>query len=841
MLRVNTKENIIRIINDVILLCKKGIEKDDATLISVLQEAQDGIIVVGECLEKETEDCAEVISEMECLCETFYVLSQNLDNRADYKSELEALLEKILTNIVNMQEVYRIAFFPYKADMWDSLESIWLACKDDPKCDCTVVPIPYYHFDAKKNEWIYRYEIDRFPDYVPVVSYEDYDLAGGVDAAFVHNPYDEYNNVTHIHSDFYSYNLKKYVNKLFYVPYYVTSGFISEEHKILSVYPNADYLVVQSESFKEGLKEFTYYDKAIVLGSPKLDRVIRLSGNKDIVPESWKRIIEGKKSLMLNTSLNKFLADGEAYLQKLAHLFDAIKENKDVVIIWRPHPLLQSTIESMRPHLLDTYLKLKDYFEKEQIGILDTTPDIINTIAIVDGYIGETASSVVNLFEAAGKPLFILNNYIYEKLSEDEVRRVFFSDILKDGEDYYLNSVTDNKIYKVNAKNWATIQSAYAHPNGAKWMQQSRRILEIEDTLYFAPVFAEEFYAFNKKTEELKKLSALNDRTRRNYRAIIRYKKKLFYLPNVSKCISEYNLDTGEWVEHKEPIKGLQKDVVERIFEDIFGYYADEKNIWMTTLYSNRVLCFDMENAAYKIYEIGDAMVRYSAVAVRNGLLYLAVANTGDIVVWNLKSGKLVTTYRMPVGYQTIANIQGSYVSHSRLLVVENKLIATPGYSNRLIQVDLNTGTVSSLVDEFWKDVFESANFYKIQACGTTTLCELLDETTLLIQKRRDASLLELNVLTGKYKIHHPKLASDEFEKLLEGEDGFEKSYTNGEFARRESMYFSFEEFLDDLVNDRLGPAMERQKKEMETMAVNLDGTCGEKVHAFMMQVLTQK
>lgn len=37
--------------------------------------------------------------------------------------------------------------------MWDALESVWLAAKDDDRCECDVIPIPYFEFDKRKNEW----------------------------------------------------------------------------------------------------------------------------------------------------------------------------------------------------------------------------------------------------------------------------------------------------------------------------------------------------------------------------------------------------------------------------------------------------------------------------------------------------------------------------------------------------------------------------------------------------------------------------------------------------------------------------------------------------------------
>ena len=838
MLRVDTKNKIINIVNNVMTLCKNGISKDDSVLISVLQDAQDAIIAVGERLEKEVENSAEIILMLESLCEKFYLLSTNLEDRLTYYVSMEGLLKDIKHAISEMKTGYQIVFFPYKADMWDALESIWLACKEDPLCDCKVVPIPYYHYDAKTNEWLYRYEIDSLPSYVPVINYEDYSLEEKPDAAFVHNPYDQYNNVTHIHSDYYSYNLKKYVKNLFYVPYYVTSGFIAEDHKVLSVYMNADYLVVQSDSFKEGLRDYSYYDKAKVLGSPKLDKVIQMSSCKDTIPLEWQSILKDKKSLMLNTSLNHFLYDGEAYLQKIVALFDVVSKRKDVVIVWRPHPLLMSTIESMRPHLLDAYLQLQKFFQENQVGILDTTPDVTNTVAIVDGYIGETSSSVVNLFEAAGKPLFILNNYIVETFSKDQMNDCYLVDCERIDGAFSLVSLEHSCMGEVQGSDWENIQIKSKIGNVPKWMRSAGRSVLVCDEIYYAPIWSEEFGVYHTKNYETKIISDLGQKKMLNYRFPISYKDKIFYLPNVTKYIAEYDIKVGRWTEYRDPIKELQVNVNETIYEDVCGYFVSENLIWMTTLYSNRVLCFDMETGKYRIYKIGDVSLRYSAIAVEDDTLYLADAKTGNVFVWDVVLNKNVAMYLMPDSYKTYRNVQGRQYAHLRFWVVGNNIVSMPGTSNGVVKIDLKTGRSEMLAEAFWSEVFESANNYKHEAHGVVCFAKMIDENTLLVQKRRDASLLELNIHTGEYKIHHPKLALGELEKMLEGDDGFEKSYTNGEFARRESRYFSFEGFLDDLVNDRLGDVMARQKEAMQTMAVNLDGTCGEKVHEFMMQVL---
>lgn len=55
-----------------------------------------------------------------------------------------------------------------------------------------------------------------------------------------------------------------------------------------------------------------------------------------------------------------------------------------------------------------------------KIGVFDNTPDIAYTIAVSDGYIGSDGSSVINMFSAAGKPVFIFNDLIFNEFCEDE-------------------------------------------------------------------------------------------------------------------------------------------------------------------------------------------------------------------------------------------------------------------------------------------------------------------------------------------------------------------------------------------------------------------------------------
>lgn len=128
-----------------------------------------------------------------------------------------------------------------------------------------------------------HYEGGEYPDYIPVTGYDSYDFeARRPDIVFIHNPYDGGNHVTSVHPFFYSKNLKRYTEKLVYVPYFVLEGNgIPENYALTTGVIYADYVVVQNETekddyiryFKKAAPDFPIEDKLLPLGSPKFDKV----------------------------------------------------------------------------------------------------------------------------------------------------------------------------------------------------------------------------------------------------------------------------------------------------------------------------------------------------------------------------------------------------------------------------------------------------------------------------------------------------------------------------------------------------------------------------------------
>ena len=107
------------------------------------------------------------------------ILSREAEN--DTK-EITALCKELLGHIVletSREEKFKreVVFLPYKASMWDSLESVWKAADEDREnCLAYVIPIPYCdrNPDGTAREW--HCEKDLFPKYVPTMDWQSVDL-----------------------------------------------------------------------------------------------------------------------------------------------------------------------------------------------------------------------------------------------------------------------------------------------------------------------------------------------------------------------------------------------------------------------------------------------------------------------------------------------------------------------------------------------------------------------------------------------------------------------------------------------------------------------------------------
>ena len=132
------------------------------------------------------------------------------------------------------------------------------------------------------------------------------------------------------------------------------------------------------------------------------------------IPEEWLKIIEKpdgswKKIIFYNTSIAALLEYNEKMLEKMKDVFRVFKENKDeVALLWRPHPLIKSTVLSMRPQMWVEYEKIVMQYRQEGWGIYDDTAELDRAIVMSDVYYGDQ-SSVVQLCKKKGMFIMLQN------------------------------------------------------------------------------------------------------------------------------------------------------------------------------------------------------------------------------------------------------------------------------------------------------------------------------------------------------------------------------------------------------------------------------------------------
>ena len=335
----------------------------------------------------------------------------HLDRAEAYFSKIEGEIASIPFKTLHL-------FLPYKASMWDSMESVYFAALQDPSCEAMVMPVTYYEKeDGKFGKRIN--ERAEFPREIETID-EGFSLEEAQpDVIYIHNPYDDKNILTSVDPRYYSFRLKDFTDNLVYIPYYTTMGKAGFGSLFMPAYRYVHHIVVQSEEHKQRLPK-EVQEKARILGSPKLDRALAYSQNPPEMPEDWKRIAGGRKIYYYNTVIEEMLGHPESFLQKMEEVFSLFKENPKYCLLWRPHPLLESSFLAVGTAYRKRFLELKLRYLTEEIGIYDSSAEPERAVALSSVYLGDETSSMAALFLAGGKPLFILDSTVSEERRQEE-------------------------------------------------------------------------------------------------------------------------------------------------------------------------------------------------------------------------------------------------------------------------------------------------------------------------------------------------------------------------------------------------------------------------------------
>ena len=601
---------------------------------------------------------------------------------------LADLIQYLETLLLAEKEIKKeIVFLPYQAAMWDSLESIWQAAFEDKEnCNVYVIPLPYAERSQDGSAVKWHCEIDAFPAYVPVRSWREFTLeklrAMHPDVIFIHNPYDDRNLVTSVDSQYYSDRLKTCTDKLVYVPYFVSGDKIASHLVDKPGIRNADYVIVQDENIKQQYQknypgEKVPEGKFLALGSPKIDKILHVKKEDCSLPEDWQRLTAGKKIILYNTSINDVINQPEKMCGKLRYVLAEFRTRTDVVLWWRPHPLMQATLKSMFPQYYAEYQQIVKQYRKEHFGIYDDSADLDRAVICSDAYYGDS-SSVVYLYKATGKPIMMENLGVQSKLSADRIP-VWMHNFCIAGDDVWFLHGKLNVLLKYSLRqDRLTVEHILQGEN--VWHDAAFcGIQYYREKIYFIPFKSSKLLVYDLKSKEEKILWEAPAFTGSLFRKSYVKDNILYAIPRDYPSILEFDMEAekpvwqANWQETAARYMPTEK--ITHIWEAAWDH---EGRIVLALAGSNVCLFYEPQQHGFQGCLAGEADNVYGAVACAGGLVYLWEYKKHQLLSLSLKE-QSITIH--PTNFQEIMiySVDGNNfvlenVNNGNFLLMNNNL-----------------------------------------------------------------------------------------------------------------------------------------------------------------------
>lgn len=702
--------------------------KELGNAMELLGQCQESAVRIGELIEVEEGEDAPTIVKLENYCEVLYKIYEELSSDSITAAvKLYKPLRKALIQVVNsvrneIKVRLEVVFLPYKASMWDSLESVWRAADEDEDCDAYVIPIPYYDRNPDGSFCREHYEGGLYPADVPVTRYDSYDFEQRrPDVIYIHNAYDDWNLVTSIHPDFYAVNLRKYTKQLVYIPYFVLGEAEPDDEaavegiKHFCFMPGiiyADKVIVQSENMKkiyvnEYLKEAKehglqgmYVDKAYLdqkflgLGSPKYDKVLATQKEDLDVPVEWLKVIEKsdgswKKIILYNTGITALLTHDEKWVDKIEDVLKVFKEKQDeIALLWRPHPLIENTMITMRPQVMTRYLEIKKRYLEEGWGIYDDTADLNKSVALSDAYYGDR-SSVVHLYRKVGKKVLIQNCTVRSY----GINSIALTEAVAEADGYYWYvPLWKNALFRMNKETLET-----------EWLcsfQDEKIELELYanicvhgEELIFVPCKAKKIAIYNRLHKDMTMIDFLEEsyQTKDIYSSdwfmqFVVMGGKIYFIPCMYHSLLCMDLETKEIskirITEDSPDGEIRQisSTAAAVWEQRFYFVSEDERLLY--VFDTRTQCLQ------KLHLRGK---RYSGVFCIAGQLWLIPCNGSETLdIYDLESETIVDKLQFPEKVcQYSAGIKGR--SFTKGVVKDRKIYLLANLEVTSVVIDIET------------------------------------------------------------------------------------------------------------------------------------------------------
>lgn len=799
----------------------------------LLTQCQECAIEIGKTIDEQEGKGTEIVSHLEDYCEQLYCMTQlsDLKQIEDGIRHLDISVQHMRQDLEDRlkETLIKVVFMPYKASMWDCMESIWEAAQADPGCQACVVPLPFFEKDARGNIAELCYEGEKFPAHVPVIHYREFRLeTERPDVIYIHNPYDGANFVTSVDPEYYSANLKRYTDLLVYIPYYITGrGFLPAAHQNLPAYDNADFIILQDEMKKISLQAQVPEEKLLVLGNPKIDYLNKLmndSGNlmKNVIPSVWRKKFSGRKVFLYNVSISGILENSTYAIKKIRYVLSVFADREDVVLLWRPHPLIAGTLKSMRPELYAEYMEIKKEFLNQRNGILDETADAAVSAVVADAYIGEMTSSMVHYFGILGKPVYFIDwQIIASKTGEGllitdcvyQKPDVYFVPRNPGIEQFLLRFSTVNGSFRIERLMCGELLSFEGWGSYCGIAQAGQYIV-------LCPYNTNEVYLYNKSTDNAVKIVLRNFCTMM-FDKIITYHQDIYLIPKTYPALVKISIRDFSVKEYAECLSSMLPE--QKGLPAFAWAVCRRKNyLYMASVNEPKLLKFNMDTEEYSVMEIGELNYGFYSMVYDGTDYWLAASKNNSVIQWNEESGEYREfTYPIP---------DDEYVKSGAATILDDGefILIFHSRQNEVIKMSKRNGIVERIV------ILPHGNNNE-QRQGGYTFSTQLDERFLLAFRSSDNCLVIRDRECG-WKAYPFQLETKEKKEM-------KRHFMNSQKIHRGTPYYvSEKEFcLNDFL-DCFSPEYdldyEKERDEYHELVCNMEENAGSRINQYILNIL---
>lgn len=818
-------------------LYQKG---DLEACFELLTTCQETAVAIGEQIEEAEGSGTQIVQRIEEYCEDLYeshqaVAMQDPGRVLHSFSKLRTQWNEVeKTFQEEIQVILEIAFLPYKVSMWDSMESIYLAAKEDPSCHAVVLPIPYYDRNSAHELTTKHDETNLFPSYLGCKSCEEYDLQDEQpDIIYIHNPYDGGNAVTSIDPRFYSNVLKNECTKLVYVPYYVSEGGIHNSRVNFSAYQFVDYVVAQSRYLRPHFPSMIRRERFIVTGSPKFDQILAACNVPAEMPEAWKERASGKKLFLYNTSIGEALLYKEGFLKKLEYVFHQFKDREDLCLIWRSHPLLEATFSSMLPELGRKYLAIQERFIQEGYGIYDDTESPERAMALTDAYLGGWTSSLATMFGITGKPLFLLNQNIHCLPEQEDYLGTLFSGRVDELDGNYM--ITEGSQLFCREKDGIFHYCCRLSGDSEKTYG---RVFEEEDRLYIAPLHSFQILVRDEEGECRSISLKPCEVTLAAFADSIRVGDFLFLIPQTYPFLVRMDFRTEElhYVEVSEPFF----DVDEEGNPNTRGYCLFRNFLFFSSVNDSKILAVDVKSLEKQTVLPGEDLRAggYTLLTtdLRKETVWMLSADDMSVCRWNPENGddRCFDCSQEEIGlFDCGFEVPGKIRPFSSMVDTKKGLLLAPASGDRFFLLSADDEKFHVWTPPFPMSTKPKSGYMRSPFLGILFRhqeafgAEKGNLGAIRYFSMPDRKLYEITEDLDSYTEIPLRFSINELKEHCYG------------FARRNpwQRYGCYEDdfhTLPDFLSDRLPGkphCKEEQIRDYSEITENIDGTCGQKTH----------